>query len=116
MRISDWSSDVCSSDLDRRARRGRQRQRPHLGYRGRRHPTQCGDRRHGSAEPDGPLLIFRARGAGALASTGASAMIELTLDIFKNDAFSVTSLQRVVDKTPYTPHALGRMQIFAPKP
>src|SRR3546814_13144627 len=43
-------------------------------------------------------------------------MIELTLDIFKNDAFSVTSLQRVVDKTQYTPHTLGRMQIFEPKP
>ena len=42
--------------------------------------------------------------------------MELTLDIFKNDAFSVTSLQRLVDKTPYTPHALGSMQIFEPKP
>src|SRR3546814_18675219 len=61
------------------------------------------------------VLIFRARGAGDLASTGASAMIELTRDIFKNYACSVTSLQRVVDKTPYTTHALGRMQIFEPK-
>lgn len=42
--------------------------------------------------------------------------MELTLDIFKNDAFSVTSLQRVVDKTPYVPNALGSMRIFDPKP
>src|SRR3546814_13652541 len=28
MRISDWSSDVCSSDLGRRRRRGVQRRRP----------------------------------------------------------------------------------------
>jgi hypothetical protein len=42
--------------------------------------------------------------------------MELTLDIFKNDAFSVTSLQRVVDKSPYAPQALGSMGLFAPKP
>ena len=42
--------------------------------------------------------------------------MELTLDIFKNDAFSVTSLQRVVDKAPYVPMALGAARIFEPKP
>lgn len=42
--------------------------------------------------------------------------MELTLDIFKNDAFSVTSLQRVVDKAPYAPQALGAMRLFEPKP
>lgn len=42
--------------------------------------------------------------------------MELTLDIFKNDAFSVTSLQRVVDKAPYAPMALGAMRLFEPKP
>jgi len=42
--------------------------------------------------------------------------MELTLDIFKNDAFSVTSLQRVVDKSPYVPQALGMARMFDPKP
>lgn len=42
--------------------------------------------------------------------------MELTLDIFKNDAFAVTSLQRVVDKAPYQPSALGAMRLFEPKP
>lgn len=40
----------------------------------------------------------------------------LTLDIFRNDAFSVTSLQRVVDNTPFIPTMLGDMGIFEPKP
>jgi hypothetical protein len=42
--------------------------------------------------------------------------MELSLDIFRNDAFSVTSLQRVVDNTPYIPQALGLMQLFNPVP
>lgn len=42
--------------------------------------------------------------------------MELTLDIFKNDAFSVQSLQRVVKKAPYIPQELGQMQLFTPKP
>ena len=42
--------------------------------------------------------------------------MELTLDIFRNDAFSVVSLQRVVDNTPYIPQTLGQMAIFTPKP
>jgi hypothetical protein len=42
--------------------------------------------------------------------------MELTLDIFKNDAFSVTTLQRVVKNTPYIPTMLGQMGVFEPKP
>lgn len=42
--------------------------------------------------------------------------MELSLDIFKNDAFSVQSLQRVVDNTPYIPQEIGQMGLFAPKP
>lgn len=42
--------------------------------------------------------------------------MELTLDIFKNDAFSVMSLQRVVKNVPYIPTMLGSMGIFGPKP
>lgn len=42
--------------------------------------------------------------------------MELTLDIFKNDAFSVTTLQRVVKNVPYFPQMLGNMQVFDPKP
>lgn len=42
--------------------------------------------------------------------------MELTLDIFKNDAFSVTSLQRVVKNVPYIPTMLGTMGVFQPKP
>jgi len=42
--------------------------------------------------------------------------MELTLDIFKNDAFSVQSLQRVVDNTPYIPQEIGQMGLFDPKP
>ncbi len=42
--------------------------------------------------------------------------MELTLDIFKNDAFSVTTLQRVVDNVPYIPRKLGEMMLFDSKP
>jgi hypothetical protein len=42
--------------------------------------------------------------------------MELTLDIFKNDAFSTTTLQRVVKNTPYIPTMLGQMGLFTPKP
>lgn len=42
--------------------------------------------------------------------------MELTLDIFKNDAFSVTTLQRVVKNAPYIPSMIGQMGIFDPKP
>src|SRR3546814_16019505 len=34
MRISDWSSDVCSSDLDRRGRKGRRQDRTACGFGG----------------------------------------------------------------------------------
>lgn len=43
-------------------------------------------------------------------------MLELTLDIFKNDALSVTTLQRVVKNVPFIPTMLGTMQLFQPKP
>src|SRR3546814_3146148 len=60
MRISDWSSDVCSSDLAGAGRRGRR-------------PPQCGvgppvpvrARRHGRAGPVRPGLAAAVRGAGA---------------------------------------------------
>lgn len=42
--------------------------------------------------------------------------METVLDIFRNDAFSYTSLQRVVDNAPFVPQALGDMAIFDPKP
>jgi hypothetical protein len=42
--------------------------------------------------------------------------MELTLDIFRNDAFSVTSLRRQVANTPFIPRMLGDMGLFAPKP
>lgn len=42
--------------------------------------------------------------------------METVLDIFRNDAFSYTSLQRVVDNAPFVPQALGDMAIFEPKP
>ena len=42
--------------------------------------------------------------------------MELTLDIFKNDAFSFQSLQRVVDNSPYIPQELGQMGLFESKP
>src|SRR3546814_19904109 len=62
MRISDWSSDVCSSDLDREGEprllcgdAGRQRhpRRPHRGPARRRPPLQLplGQRRTSAARP-----------------------------------------------------------------
>jgi hypothetical protein len=42
--------------------------------------------------------------------------MELTLDIFRNDAFSYVSLQRVADNSPYVPSALGAMGLFQPVP
>jgi hypothetical protein len=42
--------------------------------------------------------------------------MELTLDIFRNDAFSVASLQRVVQNTPYIPTMLSSMGLFNPVP
>src|SRR3546814_6246452 len=49
MRISDWSSDVCSSDLLRRERR-----RPVRGDRiGRRHPPPGPPRRHHRVDEPG---------------------------------------------------------------
>ena len=42
--------------------------------------------------------------------------MELSLDIFKNDAFSVQSLQRVVKNAPYIPSELGQMGLFESKP
>lgn len=41
--------------------------------------------------------------------------MELSLDIFRNDAFSYAALQRVVPNVPYIPSRLGRMQLFNPK-
>src|SRR3546814_17561010 len=85
MRISDWSSDVCSSDL-RGARRhdagDRGRNGP-AGGRGRRslvpegraddaaalsRPRECASRRGGGRIADEPLL--RCRGQGGLARHG----------------------------------------------
>src|SRR3546814_20761386 len=60
MRISDWSSDVCSSDLARGGRGGaRDRQSPFL-------PTRRSGRR-GAAD-------FAADGRGAAAAAGPSAV------------------------------------------
>lgn len=42
--------------------------------------------------------------------------MELTLDIFRNDTFSVTSLRRQVTNTPFIPTMLGDMRLFEPKP
>jgi hypothetical protein len=42
--------------------------------------------------------------------------MELTLDIFRNDAFSVTSLRRQVSNTPFIPRMLGEMALFDSKP
>ena len=41
--------------------------------------------------------------------------MNLSLDIFKNDAFSATSLMRVAGSTPYVPQALGQMRLFEPE-
>lgn len=42
--------------------------------------------------------------------------MELSLDIFKNDAFSVARLRRVVTNVPFVPQALGQMNLFTPRP
>lgn len=42
--------------------------------------------------------------------------METTLDIFRNDAFSYTSLQRVTDNAPFVPQALAEMGVFEPEP
>lgn len=42
--------------------------------------------------------------------------MELSLDIFNNNAFSVANLQRVVDNATYVPQILGSMGIFEPEP
>src|SRR3546814_1672755 len=48
MRISDWSSDVCSSDLLRRPQEGRGSRRPdHLPAHAGRHPGTAADGRGG---------------------------------------------------------------------
>src|SRR3546814_5122104 len=65
MRISDWSSDVCSSDLRLRRRHRRQhcpdhrRDRHRPGHRARRHPWRRPvlRGRHGRPEEGGLLLM-----------------------------------------------------------
>jgi hypothetical protein len=42
--------------------------------------------------------------------------MELSLDILRNDAFSVTSLRRLVDNLPFVPTMLGDMGLFTPQP
>lgn len=42
--------------------------------------------------------------------------MELSLDILRNDAFSVTSLRRLVDNLPFVPTMLGDMGLFNPQP
>ncbi len=39
-----------------------------------------------------------------------------TLDIFKQNAFSLISLLQALDKTPYTPQRLGDLNVFTPNP
>src|SRR3546814_17731602 len=46
MRISDWSSDVCSSDRLRRRFRGGERSGAPVQEGDRRQPRPCGERRH----------------------------------------------------------------------
>src|SRR3546814_16022435 len=55
MRISDWSSDVCSSDLD------------HLG-------SRCGHCGTGSNRPRRPSMAIRMSGMAMRAATGALAL------------------------------------------
>lgn len=40
--------------------------------------------------------------------------MDRTLDIFKNDAFSQANLRRVLPNMPFTPGALGQMNLFQP--
>lgn len=42
--------------------------------------------------------------------------MELSLDILRNDAFSVVSLRRLVDNLPFVPTMLGQMGLFNPQP
>lgn len=42
--------------------------------------------------------------------------MEEVLNIFRNDAFSTATLQRVVSNVDYIPQALGEMNLFEPKP
>lgn len=42
--------------------------------------------------------------------------MEHVLDIFRNDAFSTATLQRVASNVDYIPQALGEMNIFTPAP
>src|SRR3546814_21089459 len=66
MRISDWSSDVCSSDLEQAQRRRRHRvERKGLdmvedGFRpGEQHIVEAGYLRHSRARPDIPSFLRR---------------------------------------------------------
>lgn len=42
--------------------------------------------------------------------------METVLDIFRNDAFSVAALQRLVANMPFIPQLLGSMELFDPQP
>jgi hypothetical protein len=42
--------------------------------------------------------------------------MELTLDVFRNDAFSMARLQQVLPTMPYTPGVLTQMNLFTPHP
>jgi hypothetical protein len=42
--------------------------------------------------------------------------MELTLDVFRNDAFSMARLQTVLPTMPYTPGVLTQMNLFEPHP
>src|SRR3546814_14112566 len=65
MRISDWSSDVCSSDLQARRRRRHRVERKGLdmvedGFRtGEQHIVEAGYLRHSRARPDIPSFLRR---------------------------------------------------------
>src|SRR3546814_3472226 len=69
MRISDWSSDVCSSDLGRPDRGGRGQDRQAGDRRGRRT-----DRHHDAADPAGdePMTQKLALVTGGLHRVGAA--------------------------------------------
>src|SRR3546814_5201156 len=56
MRISDWSSDVCSSDLDRRARGDDEDVIAHLAH---RHPVGKGPAEHRRVEGMRAFLVGR---------------------------------------------------------
>src|SRR3546814_10545342 len=76
MRISDWSSDVCSSDLRRAAaRRGRRALRRPV----QRHPDAAYRRRHRRGQRAGQRADRRAgeRGAGEAGMSGARETLSL---------------------------------------